>query len=62
MTPEELLKYELPTWVEFCSIGWIQSIIAYIYGKRTMRKWYRYKKRKAREEWIVDYKKSNNPK
>jgi hypothetical protein len=52
MTPEKLLKYELPSWVEHCSIGWIQTVVGYYYGKKTMRKWYRYQKRLAREKWI----------
>lgn len=52
MTPEKLIRYELPSWTEYCSIGWVQSIIAWYYGKKTMRKWYRYQNRLKREVWL----------
>lgn len=54
METKELIKYELPNWVEFISIGWMQDIIAYYYGKKVNRKWHRYLKRQAREKYLED--------
>lgn len=53
MKPEELIKYELPTIAEFVSIGWLQNIIAWYYAKKINRKWARYQKRIARDEWCL---------
>ena len=52
MTPQELIKYELPSYTEYCSIGWIQKIIARYYGKKVSRKYARYKIRLQREEFF----------
>lgn len=54
MTPIELLKYELPSWTELCSIKWIQSIIAWYYSKKVNRKFKRYQKRLAREKFFTE--------
>ena len=54
MTPQELLKYELPSWTELCSVKWIQSVLAWYYAKKVNRKWYRYQKRLTREKYLRD--------
>lgn len=54
MTPEELIKYELPNIAEFVSINWLQNIIAWYYGKKVSRKWERYKLRKIRERYFTE--------
>jgi hypothetical protein len=52
MTPEELIKYELPSFAEFISIGWMQTILGWYYGRKVRRKIRRYNKRLKREEFI----------
>lgn len=52
MKIEQLIKYELPEWVEYCSIDWVKNIIAWYYSKKVKRKWYRYQKRLAREKYL----------
>jgi len=52
MKPEELLKYELPSLAEFCSIGWMQSILAWYYAKKINRKLKQYNNRISRENYL----------
>ena len=52
MKPEELLKYELSSIAEFCSIGWMQSVLAWWYAKKVNRKWKRYNVRLNREKYL----------
>lgn len=54
MTPEELIKYEMTSWAEFCSIDWIQEILARYYASKVNRKWYRYQKRLTREKYLKE--------
>ena len=46
----ELFTYELPTWVEFISIDFLQKIIAWYYVRKTKKKIQRYVLRKERAE------------
>ena len=52
MTPQELIKYELPSYTEYVSIGWLQNIIARYYCKKVNKKYARYKMRLQREKFI----------
>lgn len=49
MKPEELLKYEMSSVVEYVSWDWLQEIIAKYYAKKVTRKLKRYRYRKQRE-------------
>ena len=51
-----LLKYELPSMAEYCSIGWVQEIIARYTAMKINRKWARYQKRLQRERFLKNYK------
>lgn len=58
MTDKEkqvLLKYELPSIAEYCSISWIQEIIARYTAMKINRKWARYQKRLQREKFLTSY-------
>lgn len=52
MNKEELLKYELPSYTEFISWGWLQTIIAKRVAKRINYKVERYNMRNHREAWL----------
>lgn len=52
MDTEKLLKYELPSWVEFISIDWMQTVIARYYAWKVGRKIKRYNLRLKREAFI----------
>lgn len=59
MTEKEkqvLLKYELPSIAEYCSISWIQEVIARYTAMKINRKWARYQKRLRREKFLTSYK------
>lgn len=59
MTDKEmrmLLKYELPSIAEYCSISWIQEVIARYPAMKIDRKWVRYQKRLQREKFLTSYK------
>jgi len=59
MNTKELLKYEMPSIAEYCSIGWIQNIIAWCTAKKINRKTRRYNARLAREAFVRGFKKKN---
>jgi len=46
MTKEELILYEMPFFVEFISINWLQDIIARYIGWKVNRKFNRFARRK----------------
>lgn len=48
----DLVKYELPTWVEFISNDWLQSIIARHYANKVNKKVARYNYRNDREAFF----------
>jgi len=52
MKKEEFILYEMPWFVEFISIRWLQSIIAKYIARTVERKLYRLEKRKFRAEWL----------
>ena len=52
---EMLLKYELPSIAEYCSVDWIQEIIARYTAMKINRKWARYQKRLRIEKFITSY-------
>ena len=54
-TKEELLEYEMPTYVEFISIGWMQTVIAWFVAQRVNRKIARWNKRQERKAFIKNY-------
>ncbi len=54
---EMLLKYELPSIAECCSVDWIQDIIARYTAMKINRKWARYQKRLKRERFINSFRK-----
>lgn len=54
MKKDELIIYELPSWAELCSIGWVQSLIAFWYARKVNRKFIRYQKRLARAKFFSD--------
>lgn len=55
MTTEELLEYEMPTWVEFVSIGWMQTIIGRCIARKVNRKIARWNRRQERKMFIKEY-------
>ncbi len=54
MNPIELIKYELPRWIESCSNKYIQNVVAWYYGKKVNRKWRNYLERCSREKYLKE--------
>jgi hypothetical protein len=52
---EDLLFYEAPTITEFLSFRFLQDVMARYIAWKINRKWRRYEKRLAREEFINKY-------
>lgn len=55
MTKEELLEYEMPTFVEFVSIGWMQTVIALLIARKVNYKYARWEKRQERQRFLKEY-------
>lgn len=54
MNSQELLKYEMPGYVEYISWNWLQNIIAKRMAKKVSYKIARYNMRKHREQWLKE--------
>jgi hypothetical protein len=52
MKPEELLKYEMPLWIDNISINWMQDIVAWYYSKKVNKKIKRLNHRNWRENYL----------